>query len=272
MEKYGVELEAALEAARVASEYLRGAYADFQAIPDAPVNISTEADRQSQELILRFLSERFPADRLCAEENTSTLKDSTATGSRTWVVDPIDGTRGFVMKTGEFSVMIGLLDGTTLAVGVVAEPALDRYTYATIGGGCWVTTGESSPEACHVSSVSALADSTLIQSHMKAGRPNPAADAVKPRRRTETYSAGVKLAMVARGEGDLYVNTYSNFKDWDICAGHLLVTEAGGAVTEVSGAAVHYGREKFAQKGGLLAANAVLHPLAVAALRDVPLG
>lgn len=272
MDSYGGELEAALAAARLASDYLRRAYADFQAMADAPVTISTEADRQSQEIILKYLSGRFPADRLCAEENTSALKDSTAAGPRTWVVDPIDGTRGFVMKNGEFSVMIGLIDNGLLAVGVVAEPALDRVTFAKRHGGCWVTTAGDTPRKCHVSSVATLADSNLIQSHVKVGRPNPAADAVKPARRTETYSAGVKLALVARGEGDLYVNTYSNFADWDICAGHLLVTEAGGTVTEVSGAAVQYGRDKFAQKGGLLAANAAIHPLAVAALRGVPLG
>jgi 3'-phosphoadenosine 5'-phosphosulfate (PAPS) 3'-phosphatase len=72
--------------------------------------------------------------------------------------------------------------------------------------------------------------------------------------------------MVARGEADIYVNTYSNFSDWDICAGHLLVTEAGGEVTEISGQPIQYGKSNNAQRGGLLATNRLLHRQTVAVL------
>ena len=75
--------------------------------------------------------------------------------------------------------------------------------------------------------------------------------------------------MVARGEVDLYVNTYANFSDWDICAGDLLVTEAGGTVTEIAGTPVRYGTPGNAQRGGLLATNGRLHNAAVAGLRGV---
>ena len=271
MTPYHDELRSALEAARLASDYLKKAYLDFQAIPDAPVSISTEADRQSQELILQFLSSAYPADRLCAEENTPTLRATPTAGERVWVVDPIDGTRGFVMKNGEFSVMIALIDRGNIAVGVVAEPALDRVTYATRGGGCWCRTGDAEPVACRVSAVAELAASVLIQSHAKPGKPNPPVEAIRPRSVRETYSAGVKLAMVARGEGELYVNTYPRFADWDICAGDLLVTEAGGTVTELAGTPVRYGQATFIQAGGLLAANSAIHAKAAEALRTVPL-
>src|SRR5204862_6762642 len=79
-------------------------------------------------------------------------------------------------------------------------------------------------------------------------------------------SAGVKLALVARGEVDLYVNTYPNFSDWDICAGDLLVTEAGGQVTEIGGSPVRYGTPGNAQRRGLLATNGRLHSDAVTQL------
>jgi 3'(2'), 5'-bisphosphate nucleotidase len=90
---------------------------------------------------------------------------------------------------------------------------------------------------------------------------------IEPRKVVETYSAGVKLAMVARGEVDMYVNTYANFSDWDICAGHLLVTEAGGRVTELSGDSIRYGTPGYSQQGGLLATNGILHDAVVTALR-----
>jgi fructose-1,6-bisphosphatase/inositol monophosphatase family enzyme len=74
----------------------------------------------------------------------------------------------------------------------------------------------------------------------------------------ETYSAGVKLARVARGEADVYVNTYPRFADWDICAGDLLVREAGGDVKGLKGETLRYGLPGALQSYGLVAANPVL--------------
>ena len=78
---------------------------------------------------------------------------------------------------------------------------------------------------------------------------------LKPERVVETYSAGVKLALVARGEVDLYVNTYAEFHDWDIAAGHLLVTKPAGTVTGLHGEALRYRTEGAWQRQGLLATN-----------------
>src|SRR5207253_9604643 len=103
-------------------------YSRFQAIPDAPASISTEADRQSQETILAFLREQFPEDAFCAEEETPALTAAAHTGPRLWIVDPIDGTRGFARKNGEFSVMVAFVDQGRMAAGVVLEPVHSRLT------------------------------------------------------------------------------------------------------------------------------------------------
>ncbi len=120
---YDRELATALDAARQAGRYLLEAYARFQAIPDAPADISTEADRRSQEIILAAIRQVFPGDALCAEESTATLAAAAHTGGRLWIVDPIDGTRGFARKNGEFSVMIGFVADGQIGVGVVCQPA-----------------------------------------------------------------------------------------------------------------------------------------------------
>jgi 3'(2'), 5'-bisphosphate nucleotidase len=263
---YQRELDVALEAAAKAADYLWTAYESFTPIPDAPATITTEADRRSQELILAHLAAAFPDDALCAEEATPTLHTAKREGSRLWVVDPIDGTRGFAIKNGEFSVMIGLVAKGRVVVGVVAEPARTRVTYGRFGHGCWVRTGTGLPHACHATKTEILADAVLVQSHATKGEVPWPVTALKPKKVVETYSAGVKLAMVARGEADLYVNTYANFGDWDICAGDLLVTEAGGTVTEIAGAPIRYGKPGNAQRGGLLATNGRLHVAAVGLL------
>jgi 3'(2'), 5'-bisphosphate nucleotidase len=264
---YATELDVALEAAARAADYLREAYEAFVPVPNAPASVSTEADRKSQELILSHLAAAFPDDAFCAEEGTPALAAAKREGARLWVVDPIDGTRGFAMKNGEFSVMIGMVARGRVAVGVVSEPAKSRVTYAQFGHGCWVRAGEAMPVSCHVTQTRELGGAVLVQSHAKKGETPWPVTAIRPRKVVETYSAGVKLAMVARGEADLYVNTYANFSDWDICAGDLLVTEAGGKVTEIAGTAVRYGTPGNAQRGGLLATNGRLHEGAVDALR-----
>jgi fructose-1,6-bisphosphatase/inositol monophosphatase family enzyme len=81
---------------------------------------------------------------------------------------------------------------------------------------------------------------------------------LKPARTVETFSAGLKLAMVARGEGDAYVNSYVGFNDWDVCAGQILVEEAGGTVSLFDGRPVIYGPVQ-ANRLGFIATNGPLH-------------
>jgi 3'(2'), 5'-bisphosphate nucleotidase len=268
---YRNELSAALDAAAAAGAVVLDAYARFTAIPDAPADISTEADRVAQETILQYLQRRFPHDAYCAEEATPTLTAAAKAGRRLWVIDPIDGTRGFARKNGEFSVMIAFVEDGRIAVGVVLEPALRRLTYAIHGGGCWWRDGDAAEAtACRVSSVGELAEATLAQSRSRdPNAPSRMVAVLQPARVRETYSAGVKLALVARGEADVYVNTYPAFHDWDVCAGHILVVEAGGVVTRLHGEKLVYGSPGAEQRHGLVAANPTLHPGAVERCRDL---
>lgn len=257
------ELEQALTAARLAGDYLRDEYTRFQGIANAPADITTEADRRSQEIILKYLVEQFPGDAFCAEERTETLAGKSDVGARLWIIDPIDGTRGFVMKNGEFSVMVGFVANGEIGAGVVLQPATQRITFARRGHGCWRHDGNADPVRCHVSNVPKLSASTLIQSHSKPGKKSTVVTALEPARVIESYSAGVKLAVVARGEAELYPNTYDAFHDWDICAGHILVTEAGGTVTGLCGEQLRYGLPGAWQRVGLLATNGHIHTEAV---------
>lgn len=266
---YEAELKAALEAAEQARGIVLEIYAKFLRIPDAPADIHTEADRLAQEAILKHLRACFPGDAFCAEEVSESGTAVAGTGARLWIIDPIDGTRGFARKNGEFSVMVAFADAGRSAVGVVAEPAHERLTYAVRGGGCWTRDGTATaPTRAKVSSTTDLAAAALVQSRSRdPGVPSGQVEALKPARVVETYSAGIKLALVARGEVDLYVNRYLAFHDWDICAGQVLVEEAGGTVTGLAGEAIQYGTEGAWQRSGLLASNGILHTAAVTRLK-----
>jgi len=262
-------LAAALETADRARRTLLQLYADFQKIPDAPASISTAADRESQEIILGYLHDHFPHDALCAEEETATQDQAARTGPRLWIVDPIDGTRGFARKNGEFCVMVAFVEEARMVLGVVIEPASDRLTYAVRGGGCWRKDGvDVNPIPCRTSAVAELSKATLTQSRShNLEKLSGQVQILCPERVIETYSAGIKLALVARGEADIYLNTYDAFHDWDICAGHILVEEAGGTVTGLRGETLQYGLPGAWQRHGLLASNGILHAEALDRLK-----
>lgn len=269
--KYDHECRVALEAAQQAGDYLVKEYQRFQAIPDAPASITTEADKASQEIILKHLCAAFPEDAFCAEEDTPTLASAKRSGPRIWIIDPIDGTRGFARKNGEFSVMISLVEEGRIVVGAVLEPAKERLTYAVRGEGCRRQDGAAGQiERCTVSATDQISATTLTQSHSKnPDTPSAPVRALSPHRVIESYSAGIKLALVARGEADLYVNTYPAFSDWDICAGNILVEEAGGKVTGLKGETLQYEGKAKTQRFGLLATNGKIHEQAVGKLREM---
>src|SRR5262245_6825890 len=263
------ELSVALAAAEEAGCLIREQYDRFIPIPDAPSDISTEADRASQELILQAIRREFPADALVAEEKTPTLQAAAHAGSRLWIVDPIDGTRGFAVKNGEFSVMIGFVENGRVALGVVLEPADWKVTYAVRGGGCWrYHNPGGSKSQCSVGAAKELGAATLVQSRSRTAKESPVVKKLKPVRVVECFSAGVKMAKVAAGEVDVYANIYPAFNDWDICAGHILVEEAGGKVTTLVGEAIEYGGEGNKQRRGMLATNGLIHASAIAALES----
>ena len=271
---YEPELKGALEAVSLAGQFLNQEYEQFQAIADAPADITTDADRQAQEVILQSLLKSFPNDALCAEEATASLSRAPHTGARLWIVDPIDGTRGFARKNDEFSIMVGFVDNGTIGVGVVSQPITRRLTYAVKEAGCWrQDDGSTECRACRVTQVADLSQATLTQSRSR--NPNQESSYVQlltPARVVETYSAGIKLALVARGEADVYLNTYDAFHDWDICAGHILVTEAGGKVTGTKGEELRYGLPGAWQRQGLLASNGKVHAQAVWRLGGAAIG
>src|SRR5256885_13215526 len=120
---YERELQVALEAADLAGGVILDHYARFEAIADAPASITTQADRDAQDTVLRHLLTAFPGDAARAEERTAALDGVPPTGPRLWVVDPIDGTRGFARKNGEFSGMVAFVDRGAAVVGVALEPA-----------------------------------------------------------------------------------------------------------------------------------------------------
>lgn len=266
------ELEAARRLARQAGAHARalqatGLRVDLKA-GDEPV---TAADREASAMIVDGLSAAFPDDAILSEEAVDERDRSRLTRPRVWMIDPIDGTKDFIRGEGGFATMIGLVVGTEVALGVVYQPALGRTYWAVRGEGAWLD-GEGGAPATrlHVSSVNDLASLRMVAS--KSHR-DETIDRVREvlgiTDELNVGSVGLKLTLIARGERDIYVNPQGKSKLWDACAPQIILTEAGGRLTDALGNAIDYRAPELGLTRGLIATNGLLHDAVVARLASL---
>jgi 3'(2'),5'-bisphosphate nucleotidase len=251
------ELDVAIRLARQAGEAILGYYHTaldvFEKAGGEPVTV---ADRAADDLIVRGLRAAFPLDGLLTEESDDDL--SRLEKERVWIVDPLDGTTEFVKETGEFSVQIALAVQHQPVLGVVYQPTADRLYYAVQDGGAfWVEGGQS--QRLRVSAETDPANMCMVASRshyssvVKAARRALGVRAVK-----HVGSVGLKVGLVARGACDLYVAT-TIAKEWDMCAPHALLLEAGGILTNLCGERPVYNQAEVAECRGLIGSNGRIH-------------
>lgn len=233
---YEHELEVALAAAREAAAILLRHYErgteTWEKSEDNPVTL---ADLESDRAIARRLHEAFPDDGLLSEETVS--QPSRLSRRRTWIVDPMDGTKEFTRKIPEFGVSIALSEAGEPVVGVIHNPPAGVTVWAVRGGGTW-----RDGERVSVSNVRELAQAVVIASRTEISRDQFAPYQGWFRELRPVGSIAWKLACIASGEGDLNVSVAPK-NEWDVCAGDLLVREAGGVYVAFDGSRRTYNQE-----------------------------
>lgn len=271
-----VEVQALmLDAAREAAEVVMRIYgeADVGVELKGPNDPVTRADKEANALLLDRLSRALPGIPIVAEESAPETFDGYGRAPQALFVDPVDGTREFIAKNGEFAVMIGYAEAGAAVVGVVVCPALGAagLSYAgVLDEGAFVldhATGER--RALHVSRLASLEDArcAVSRSHRDA-RMDACLGALGVRELVPTGSAGVKGVRVASAELDLYAHpSRGPLKLWDACAPDAVVRAAGGVLTDATGLPFDY-RGPLAQGRGILAGSPALHAEAARRMLD----
>jgi 3'(2'), 5'-bisphosphate nucleotidase len=244
------ELEAARALARAAGAAAMRHYGAVTAHAKAGGSPVTAADHAANAVIVAGLRARFPGDAILSEESADTAERLGA--RRVWIVDPLDGTKEFLAGNGEFSVMIGLAVDGEPVVGAVYRPDGDVLFSAARDRGAWVERhGERRPLRRGPADLAAL---RLVGSR---SHPDPRVvelqaalgiAAVRP-----CGSVGLKCALIAEGESDLYVHPVPYLKEWDTCAPEILLREAGGEVVDCRGERLRYNKPDPTQPHGLVA-------------------
>jgi 3'(2'), 5'-bisphosphate nucleotidase len=206
----------------------------------------TEADRIAEALIVEGLREAAPDIPVVAEEEAEAgvVPEAAGTARRFWLVDPLDGTKGFAKGGDEYAVCIGLVEEGRAVLGAIALPATGELFGGLLGAGAWKEAGGSGdgprrpirvrpvPEAGMVALVSRRYADDPRLARFLAGR------RVAERR---GLSSALKFCRVAEGEADIYAR-FGPTMEWDSAAGQAIVEAAGGAVVDLDAAPLRYGK------------------------------
>ena len=237
---------------------------------DEPVTL---ADTAASEMIVAGLRAAFPDDPVISEESPNNLVAASASRPlhlgpgalakrRYWLVDPIDGTKDFIRGSDGFSVMIGLVEDGVPVLGVVHQPTIDRMFFATPEGAFVDHAGTRTRLV--VDQVREVASARLVAS---ASHRSEDIDRVKAtlgiNDEQNVGSVGVKLALIAMGVRDLYVNPWPKTKAWDTCAPQAILVGAGGRLTDLFGCSIDY-TGALNHPRGLVASNGLIHDEVVA--------
>jgi 3'(2'), 5'-bisphosphate nucleotidase len=245
------------EAADLINTVYRGRFDVEYKAPGDPVTI---ADRRANELICTRLAELYPDVPVVAEESDAARYANYRSRPLVFFVDPVDGTREFVQRNGEFVTMLGVLAGERPAVGVILQPTTGDAGIGIVGEGAWRVSKDGQRSPIHVTSTDSLAGARLVAS--RSGNEDRYA-AIQRRLGvaaiTPLGSAGMKGLAVARGEAEAYVTPEYGGRRWDACPVEALVTAAGGRFSDAHGVPIDYRSESLANDRGLLASNGLIH-------------
>jgi histidinol-phosphatase len=241
------ELQTALEAARAAAEISRHYYAgNFTVTTKADLTPVTQADVECEHAIRKIILERFPEHGFFGEETGRSNEDA----EFLWLVDPIDGTKGFVRQYPFFSTQIALMHKGEIVLGVSSGTMVDELAWAEKGKGAWLN-----GERLAISTISDPNRAAVSTGNLKSLAMSPGwgdlGEIVSRADRIRGYGDFYHYHLLAAGKIEAVIESDVNILD--IAALSIIVTEAGGVFTDLNGEAVRL------EIRSVLAANPELH-------------
>lgn len=226
----------------------------FYSAPDCEITYKldsspvTQADIASHHIILQGLAELTPSWPTLSEESAEIPYEERSTWELFWLVDPLDGTREFLLHNGEFTVNIALMHNQTPILGVVYAPAMDKMYLAARGVGAFQAEGDTTvriqAQSAHRESIRIVA-SRSHHSDRELLDPFNSGDVSHE---LVFMGSSLKFCLVAEGSADVYMRTGPTM-EWDTAAGHCIVHEAGGSTTDLDGNPLLYNKPVLRNPG-----------------------
>jgi 3'(2'), 5'-bisphosphate nucleotidase len=244
----------AREAATIVNTFYIGSSEVRYKTDDEPV---TEADRSANQHLLTRIQMHYPDDGILSEESKDDLVRLKK--ERVWIIDPLDGTKEFIARNGEFSIMIGLAINGRPALGVVMQPATGLLYGGAAGYGAYLLEDEERV-SLEVSGVAQVNRMVLVSSRSHRQQiVDRMRKVMKINTERTSGSVGLKVGLITRRLADLYVHPSPGCKEWDLCAPHAILDAAGGVMTDCWGNALRYNKRDVRAHNGLVASNGLCH-------------
>ena len=249
------ELDLAIKAAQEAGNtilkiYEKG-FETFTKTDNSPV---TDADLQSNKIIKEILS--VTKHSILSEEDVD--DKNRLSNNMIWIIDPLDGTSDFIDKTGEFTVMIALVENQKPILGVIAWPTEKTLFVAQKNCGAF-RYSDNKWEKISVTKISELPKCRTIGSrHHLSDKEKDFIEKIGIKDFTSIGSS-LKVGKISSGQAEVYITTTNKMKEWDTAASHCIISEAGGKMTDMLGNELTYNNENVYHQNGILVTNGLIH-------------
>lgn len=200
----------------------------------------TLADMRSHAILSQGLTERHPDIPVLSEEGKAIEASIRQEWSRFWLVDPLDGTKEFIKRNGEFTINIALIEGRTPVIGVIYIPVQDRLYVGQTGEGCW----EVADGTVRRLTIEPGAMPRTIRVIKSRSHPSPNLQTLLellPNHEVVMRGSALKFCSIAKGEADFYPRLGPTW-EWDTAAGDAIVRAAGGVTVDLQGKALVYNK------------------------------
>ena len=246
-----IAVKAAQEASNIILEIYQKDYNTFTKKDDSPV---TDADLQSNKIINKILSDTKYS--ILSEEDTD--DQSRLSKDMIWIVDPLDGTSDFIDKTGEFTVMIALIQNRKPILGVIAWPTEKTLFVAQKNCGAF-RYSNNKWDKISVTKINELPKCRTVGSRHHLS--NKEKDFIQKIGIEDFSSIGssLKVGKISSGEAEAYITTTNKMKEWDTAASHCIISEAGGKMTDMLGNELTYNNKNVHHENGILVTNGLIH-------------
>lgn len=267
------ELEVAVNLAEKAAAAIMNFYdSNVSVIEKTTLDNNTEpvtiADKTASRIIVEGLIKSFPNDGILSEEEVDT--EVRLTKQRVWMIDPLDGTKGFINRDGDFAVQIGLTENGRVILGVVLLPFRKTLYYASQSNGAFVSENGGKPKRLQVSEHQDFNQMTIAVSRdHRSPRMNELHEHFDFKNEVRRGSVGLKIGLIATQTCDLYIHLSPRTKQWDSAAPEIILEESGGKLTDLFGEKIIYNTKDVFNYNGILATNNVSHTDAVAKLKPL---
>jgi 3'(2'), 5'-bisphosphate nucleotidase len=249
------ELDIAIKAAQEAGNTILKIYEkDFKTFTKTDNSPVTDADLQSNKIIKEILS--VTKHSILSEEDID--DKNRLSNDMIWIIDPLDGTSDFIDKTGEFTVMIALVQNQKPILGVIAWPTEKTLFVAQKNAGAF-RYSDNKWEKISVTKISELPKCRTIGSrHHLSDKEKDFIEKIGIKDFTSIGSS-LKVGKISSGQAEVYITTTNKMKEWDTAASHCIISEAGGKMTDMSGNELTYNNENVYHQNGILVTNGLIH-------------